>query len=116
MGRAILTVKPTLRSMDVDVVRPIEWTAAYTEGGSYDESIANGITNQSMNMLGVSSALLVVVTAKTGTITARLNSATGTAFELSVGDVVAIAGAGITAIYVTNSSGSAQTVGMMVAG
>lgn len=116
MPKIEVSVIPTLRAYDIEVKRPTEWTGSYTEGGAYVESIANGVVDQSMNMLGVTTATVVMVQAVNGQITVKLNNAAGTAIVLSSGGFVLLAGAAITAIFVSNASGAAVTVSIVVVG
>lgn len=116
MGRATVNLMPLLRSAELDIKRPLDWAASYTEGGCYDESIPNSTTNQGMNMMSVSSAALALVSAKDGPVTVRFNASTGTAFSLPLGGIAMIAGAPVTSVHVTNLSGAAVVVRVMIAG
>lgn len=114
MPEVSLEVLPKLRAFEIESGKKLYWGGPYTEGGVYLESIANGVTDQLMNMIGVTTARLVIVSPQDGTITAKINSAAGTSIVLNGSGCLVLAGAAVTAIYITNSSGSAVKVIIMI--
>lgn len=114
MPEVSLEVLPRLRAFEVESGKKLYWGGTYTEGGVYIESIANGVTDQLMNMVGVTTARLVVVSPQDGTLTVKINSSVGTAIVLNGSGCLVLAGAAVTAIYLSNSSGAAVKVIMMI--
>ena len=114
MPEVSLEVLPRLRAFEIESGRKLYWGGTYTEGGAYLESIANGAADQLMNMVGVTTARLVVVSPVDGTITVKINSAAGTAIVLNGSGCLVLAGAAVTAVYVSNSSGAAVKVILII--
>lgn len=114
MPEARISISPKLTGFDLTASREFQWTRTYTEGGSYIEAIPDATVDQLMTMVGVTTAKMVVVAAVDKTLTVRLNVITGTAIVLDAGGVLVLAGAAITAIYVSNSSGATARVVVML--
>ena len=113
--------KETTRIWEVDPPDTLALDEAFLTTGGMSQiiAVANGASDQQLSIGGLSTAKLLHLWADGG-ITVKLNTTGGTALPIGSGTsqagLLTLVGDGITAVYVSNSSGSTRALRYAVAG